>query len=95
MSIKKIPNYVTLREHEGVVSFFSSSKKGHFQSESKLFEAVEGAVSQVSPYFSVHLSTYPYIAVHVSFGKADELYAKKEALREKVQQAIESHIKFI
>ena len=95
MPIKKIANQVTLREHEGVLSFFSSSKKGHFQSESKLFEALEGAVHSVSPYFSVHLSTHPLIAVHVSFGKTDELEAKKEALREKVQQALEAQIKLM
>lgn len=93
MPIKKIPNHVSIRERENVVSFFTHSKKNHFDSESKLYETLELSVHGLNRDFMVNLSTYPHIAVHVSFGVAGELEKVKDKLRDIVQAALESHLK--
>ena len=94
MPIKKNPNSIGIRDtNSSVLSFFTFSKKSHFDSESKLFDAVKLAVSGVSPYFNCHLTTYPHIAIHVEFGKADELNRDKDRLKEVIQKTLESQLK--
>lgn len=65
-----------------VLNYFTFNKKAHFCSESKLFDALCNAISGVSPYPTVHLTTFPYIAVHIS-------YADKKLINDNEKQFIE------
>ena len=68
MPIKKTTNHITLRQVEEVVSFFTHSKRNHFDSESKLYDSLVSFINAINTNYSVHLTSYPYIAVHVSYG---------------------------
>lgn len=94
MPIKKVPNHLSLIEHEGTVSFFTHSKKGHFEvSEAKLFDAVELCVKSVNHDFVVYMSTYPSIAVHIVHGNSDVLLNSKNQLRERIHNTLEDNLK--
>lgn len=91
--LKKIPNSIAIREFDDVLSFFTTSKKGHFASESKLFDAVELCVKSVNHDFVVYMSTFPSIAVHIVHGNSDVLLNSKDQLRERIHNTLEDHLK--
>jgi hypothetical protein len=72
MPIKKIPNHVNLRISQ-TLSIVSTSKKSHFDSESKLFDALQTAINAINFNYTVYLSTYPNVAAHVDFGKIESV----------------------
>lgn len=91
---KKItPNQITLRQAEDVVSFFTFSKKNHFDSESKLYDSLVSSINGINPNYLVHLTSYPHIAVHVSFGLVGGLSKDKAKIEQAIQRALESHLK--
>ena len=51
------------------LNIYTNIRKSKFVSESKLFDALKCAVSGVSPYVVCHLTTYPFIAVHIQHGE--------------------------
>ncbi len=95
MPIKKIPNSVSVRtiDSEEVVSFFTSNKRNHFQSDSKLFEEIECNVKRVNQIFTAHLTTYPLIAVHVTCGDKKLLANSRDALHKAVDDALQNQLK--
>lgn len=93
MPKKVIPNHITLREAEDVLSFLTYSKKNHFDSESKLYDSLSNSIKSVNPNYTVHLSTYPYVAVHVSFGLKNGLSKDKETIKKITEDVLKSHLK--
>jgi hypothetical protein len=93
MPIKKTPNTINIFEHEEVTSFFTHSKKSHFDSESKLFDALKTSISSINVNYMVHLTTHPYISVHVSHGLTGELKKNKTKLHEKVNDVLVTYLK--
>jgi hypothetical protein len=93
MPKKTTTNHITIREHEAVVSFFTYSKKNHFDSEAKLYESLLSAIMGINPDYSIHLTTHPYIAVHVAFGLANGLNNDKAKIEKAVQSVLERHLK--
>ncbi len=93
MPKKTTPNHITLRQAPDLVSFFTFSKKNHFDSESKLFDSLVSSINGINPNYSVHLTSYPYIAVHVSFGLFGGLSKDKAKIEQVIQQVLESHLK--
>jgi hypothetical protein len=93
MPKKTTANQITIREHEAVVSFFTHSKKNHFDSEVKLYDSLVSAIMGINPNYSVHLTTHPYIAVHVAFGLVNGLNNDKARIEEAVQSVLERHLK--
>lgn len=72
MPIKKVANQLNTeaRVEDAVISIFTNSKKGHFScSEAKLFERLEYCIHDTYKFYQVHLTTYPYIAVHITGDK--------------------------
>lgn len=92
MPIKKIPNHVSLRSGE-TLSVVSANKKAHFDSESKLFDSLQSAIRAINVNYTVYLSTHPYVAVHVQFGRFNELLKDKGKIEQAVQGAMEMHLK--
>lgn len=92
MPIKKIPNLVSLRTSQ-TLSIVSSSKKSHFDSESKLFDALQSAISAINFNYTVYLSTYPNVAAHVDFGKIEQLIQDQERIETVVQGVFEAQLK--
>lgn len=86
-------NQVNLFEVEDVLSFFTFSKKNHFDSESKLYGSLVSAMIRINTNYLVHLTTYPYIAVHVSCGLAGGLINDKAKIEQAIKEALESHLK--
>lgn len=82
-----------MHEHEDVLSFFTHSKKNHFDSESKLYDSLSNHINGIKPNYSVHLTTHPFIAVHVSFGLANGLIKDKSKIEETIKSVLESHLK--
>ena len=93
MPKKSTLNHVTLRQAEDVVSFFTFSKKNHFDSESKLYESLVNNVHGINQNYMVHLSSYPYIAVHISYGMVNGLSKDRTKIEQVVEQVLESHLK--
>ncbi len=93
MPKKTIPNQVTLHQAEDVVSFFTHSKKNHFDSESKLYDSLVSHVNGINPNYLVHLTSYPYIAVHVSFGINGGLNKDKVKIEQTIHKVLESHLR--
>lgn len=93
MPKKTIPNHVVLREAEDVISFFTHSKKNHFDSEAKIFDDLGSVINGINPNYLVHLSSYPYIAVHVSFGLVGGLAKDKSRIEAAIQQVLERHLR--
>ena len=93
MPKKTTPNQIVIREAESVVSFFTNSKKNHFDSEAKLYDSLDSAMSGINPNFSVHLTTHPYIAVHIAFGLVNGLDNDKARIEKSVQSVLERHLK--
>lgn len=93
MPKKSTPNHITIHIAEDVVSFFTHSKRNHFDSESKLYDSLVTNINGINPNYLVHLTTYPYIAVHVSFGLADGLNKDKVKIEQVIHQVLESHLK--
>ena len=89
MPIKKTPNHLNLRQDSSshVLNFFTNSKKAHFSiSEGKLYEELENGVKSVNFNYQVHLTTYPFIAVHVLYGAT---FPEDEQHIEKIRQTLE------
>lgn len=95
MPKKTVANHTSIREFEDVLSFFTTNKKGHFDSESKLFDSLCSQVSSINPNYSVYLTTYPFIAVHIAFGLANGLSKDKDKLKEAILSVLERHLKLI
>ena len=95
MPRKNRPNQISLRlTGEGeVLSFFTSSKRNHFTSEAKIYEALELHISAVNHSLTVYLTTYPTIAVHVACGDIQFLKSKHDELEQAIQNALESQIR--
>lgn len=93
MPIKKIHNEINVFEHEDVVSFFTNSKKNHFQSESKLFDDLQSWMLVVSSDYRVHLTTHPYIAVHVVFGLVGGLQKNKSKIKSTIVEVLTRHLR--
>ncbi len=93
MPIKKTQNTVNLFEHEEVVSFFTHSKKSHFDSESKLFDALKTSISSINVNYIVHLTTHPYVSVQVSHGLTGELKKNKDKIQEKINDVLVTYLK--
>jgi len=90
MPIKKTPNHLNLRQDSSshVLNFFTNSKKAHFSiSEGKLYEELEIGVKRVNFNYQVHLTTYPFIAVHVLYGAK---FPDDEQHIEKIRQTLEN-----
>jgi hypothetical protein len=94
MPIKKIKNFVQFfsNEEDFVLNYFTFNKKAHFRSESKLYEAICVAVNSISPYPIVHLTTYPYIAVHIRHGEPVLLNSNKDRFSKAIEKALELEI---
>jgi hypothetical protein len=94
MPIKKNPNSVSIRtNNSSTLSFFTFNKKAHFSSEGKLFDELKTVISGISPYVTCHLTTYPYIAVHIEHGIAEELNRDKKRYEIAIQKTLEHHLK--
>jgi len=94
MPIKKISNTVKLREDSSaVLSFFTFNKKAHFESESKLYDSLISAISGVDVNAVCHLTTYPYIAVHIQHGIQKVLDEKGDQFKKAVEDTLACWIK--
>lgn len=93
MPQKKIPNAVSIHRAEAVLSCFTYSKKNHFASESQLYDALSTRINAISSLYVVHLTTYPYIAVHVSFGSHDGLSKDREQLEQTILAVLREHLR--
>jgi len=93
MPIKKIPNTVSLHDAEDTLSFYTRNKKNHFLSESKLFDELKASIQVLNPNYSVHLTLYPCIAVHVSFGVVNGLANQKTALQSIIKTVLEGQLR--
>jgi hypothetical protein len=93
MPIKKNKNHLHFltAEDSAVLNYFTSNKKNHFCSESKLFDAVSFAVNsvQINPSPTTYLTTYPHIAVHIRHGNADLLKANETKFAKAIADALE------
>lgn len=86
MPIKKTPNNLNTdaRKDDAVLSVFTNSKKVHFScSEAKLFESLEYCLHDTYKYYQVHLSTHPFIAVHIT-GDKDKISLNGNDLRQAI-----------
>jgi hypothetical protein len=94
MPIKKIKNFVQFfsNDENFVLNYFTFNKKTHFRSERKLYEAICSAVNSISPYPTVHLTTYPYIAVHIRHGELALLNRNKDRFAKAIEEAVELEI---
>jgi hypothetical protein len=92
MPIKKYKNNLQFfsQQDSAVLNYFTFNKKAHFCSESKLFEAISLAVNSVSPYPTTHLTTYPYIAVHIRHGDNKLLKENEARFAQAVEEALMS-----
>jgi len=77
MPIKKIPNQLNIHlvNQSEILNLLTRSKKSHFTiTESKLCELLHDAIHTTGGFFNIYVSTYPYIAVHITgdTGKLDE-----------------------
>jgi hypothetical protein len=88
-------NVIALRKtNDGeVLSFFTTNKRNHFTSESKVYDAIELNMRSVDTIFTVYLSTYPVIAVHVVCGNTQLLKAKQDSIEFAIQNALESQLR--
>jgi hypothetical protein len=93
MPIKKTPNSINLFEHEDVLSFFTFSKRNHFDSESKLYDALSTRISSINTNYIAHLTTYPFISVHISHGLTGDLGKNKEKILTAINEVLNSHLK--
>lgn len=93
MPKKTIPNTVSIHRAEDVLSCFTFSKKNYYASESKLYDALDDSINKINPNYSVHLTTYPYIAVHVSFGLHDGLSKDRERLEQTVLAVLRENLR--
>jgi hypothetical protein len=93
MPIKKIPNNVSLYDAGDTLSFYTRNKKNHFLSESKLFDVLQDSIQALNRNYSVHLTVYPCIAVHVSFGLVNELAKHKTELQSVIQTVLEGQLR--
>ena len=93
MPIKKIPNHIHIMEHDDVVSLFTTSRKNHFTSEAKLYEALESGVRSLNVDFEVHLTTHPFIGVHVSYGLSGGATARKDEIKKIVDQVLNNQLR--
>jgi hypothetical protein len=94
MPIKKNLNHVTLwKQKEGeVLSYFTHSKRSHFTSESKIYEDLQLTIRIVNPIFSVHLTTYPFIAIHVVCGNTELLQSKENEIEKAIMESLERQL---
>ena len=88
MPIKKIQNTVYLFDIADTISFYTRNRKNHFASESKLFDDLEISVKVLNVNYSVHLTVYPFIAVHVSFGHFNGLAKDKEKMQSIIKEVL-------
>ncbi len=93
MPKKTIPNQVVFFHFEDVMSIFTHMKKNHFDSESKLFNTLVSTINSVNPNYSVHLTTYPYVAVHIAFGLVNELEKNRSNIEKAIQKSLEMHLR--
>jgi len=93
MPIKKIQNTVSLFDNVDTISFYTWNKKNHFASESKLFDDLENSVKILNVNYSVHLTVYPCIAVHVSFGLVNGLAKDKEKIKSIIKEVLERQLR--
>jgi hypothetical protein len=93
MPIKKIPNNISLQMAEDTLSFYSFSKRNHFGSDSKLFDDLLHSIKAINHNYSVYLSLYPHIAVHVSHGIPDSLAGEKTRIQSTIQQVLERQLR--
>lgn len=92
MPIKSTANTLNCdyRSDEAVINIFTQSKKGHFTcTEAKLFDALDQCVYDSNGYFNVHLTTHPFIAVHIT-GEASKIKKYEKDLRKKILETLTS-----
>jgi len=93
MPIKKTLNTIHLNEHEDVLSFFTHNKRNHFTSESKLYDSLVTGIRNINVDYLVHLTTYPFIAVHISYGLVGDLDKNKERIRKAIDESLSLHLR--
>jgi hypothetical protein len=93
MPIKKIPNQLNCEARAGqaVLSVFTNSKKGHFScNETKLYEALVSCIHDNYGFFQVHLTTHPFIAVHIT-GNQDKMDTHGNKMRSQIINALKEN----
>ena len=99
MPIKKTPNQLNLKHvsNSHVLNFFTYSKKAHFEvNEGKLYDSLQYCLTGINVNYQVHLTTYPFIAVHVVYGGKipdDEQHIEK--VRQTIEILLQSYLKKI
>ena len=84
---------MSLFDNVDTISFYTWNKKNHFASESKLFDDLENSVKILNVNYSVHLTVYPCIAVHVSFGLVNGLAKDKEKIKSIIKEVLERQLR--
>jgi len=93
MRTKPYQKEIHIFEHKDVISIFTNYKKSHFISESKLYAYLDSGISAINSNYGVHLTTYPNIAVHVTFGLANGLLKDKDRIKNMVVNALKDNLK--
>jgi len=93
MQIKPYQKEINIFEHEDVFSIFTNYRKSHFISEAKLYDALDSMIKTINVNYTIHLSTYPYVAIHVSFGRINGLHNDKDKIKNMVVDAIYENFK--
>lgn len=93
MPIKKISNQLNVLELDNnhVLSVVTSSKKNHFScTTSRLCEELVDATYTSVGYFNAHVSTHPFIGIHI-VGERDMLDKHKDMLIANVSRVLTNY----
>jgi hypothetical protein len=93
MPIKKISNQLNVLEVDSnhVLSIVTSSKKNHFScTTSKLSELLIDATYTSVGYFNAHVSTHPFIGIHI-VGERGMLDKHKDMLISNVSRVLNNY----
>jgi hypothetical protein len=80
-------------KQDNFLSFITFTKKIRFRSEAQLYDSLQSSIKQISCISTVHLTTYPYVSVHIECGNPKELIANKIAFEKTIQKCFELNYK--
>lgn len=70
------------------LTFTTYIKKSRYKSHSALYDELCKAVRKINRWYTVHLSTFPYVAVHVTSTRPEYQFSERDAIWKEVSKVL-------
>ena len=70
------------------LTFTTYIKKSRYKSHAALYAGLCKAVRKINRWYTLHLSTFPYVAVHLTSVRPEHQFSERDALWQEVSKVL-------